>query len=394
MAISSLLANKFRTFLAMLGIIIGVAAVIAMLAIGAGARHQIMDRINSFGANFLQISPQHSEENGAVTEDVVPTLTVSDAEAIINEVEHVVSVSPVVNNWGLCKFGSRNFGATVYGVSPPYFDIRNFILEKGDFFTDLEDDHGGCVAVIGADVAEKIFPPEIDSIGKTMKIDERNFKVIGQLKRKGGWGNDNVVMIPNTVSMKKVNAVTSLNEIDVKIDAPENLDKVTAQIVTLLRRRHKLRATRSNDFHIRSQEAILEMVQGSNKVFEILLASVAGISLLVGGIGIMNIMMVTVRERTKEIGIRKAVGARNRDVLRQFLLESIMMCTIGGLLGVGFGCGASYAIGHYFKEFKTVIEMYSVLLSLGVASSVGIFFGWYPASRAAKLDTIEALRYE
>ena len=396
-SISSLMTNKFRTFLAMLGIIIGVGAVISMLAIGAGAQRKVMEQVGVFGANFLYIKPQYSEENGAVTEDVLPTLTLEDAEAIAQEVDNVESVTPMVFSWGLLKYGNRNTGTSIIGVAPTFFDIRNFPLSAGRIFSDKESEAEAQVAVLGADVVEKIFPADVNPVDEIIKINERNFKVLGVMKRKGDaqWrGADSLVVVPAVVSMKKINGVTSLDEVNVKADKAENVNPVIARVITLLRRRHKLRPTQSNDFHIRSQEAVLEMQMDTQDTFRILLASIAGISLLVGGIGIMNIMLVTVRERTKEIGIRKAVGARNHDVLRQFLLESILMCSIGGLLGVGAGVGVSYIIDRYSEKYQTVVELYSLLLSLGVASSVGIFFGWYPASRAAKMDTIEALRYE
>ncbi|GHS94348.1 multidrug ABC transporter substrate-binding protein [Planctomycetales bacterium] len=392
-AISSLLANKFRTLLAMLGIIIGVGAVISMLAIGAGARRQVMEEVGAYGANFLTVRPQYSEEDGAASENVVPTLTLEDGQAVAQEVADVDGVTPLTFSWSVVQFGGANTGASVVGVAPPFFSIRNFPIQNGRALT--ERDATAYVAVIGADIAEKLFP-QSDPVGARVKINEKSFQVVGVLKRKGDaqWrGADALVILPVEVFMKKIFGVEALDELNVQVNRAENVNAVIARVITLLRRRHHLRPRQSNDFHIRSQEAVLEMQMAMQDTFRVLLASIAGISLLVGGIGIMNIMLVTVRERTKEIGIRKAIGARDRDVLRQFLLEALMMCFIGGLLGVAAGVGSSYLLDRY-STHRTVVELYSLVLSLGVASSVGVFFGYYPASRAAKLNTIDALRYE
>ena len=393
-ALSSLLANKFRTFLAMLGIIIGVSAVISMLAIGAGARLKVMEKVSEFGTNFLFLRPQQSEEDGVATEEVKPTLTLEDALAIVG-VEGVESVTPMVWNGGNISRRGRNSWASMPGVTAPFFDIRNFAIEAGRAFTDEENDECARLVVIGPDVKNRLFEEHEDPLGKDVWINDINFTVIGLTKRKGDsqWrGADRMVFMPVNTAMKRVFGTETLHEVNIKVVSSDMLYPVIARITTLLRRRNNLRDNQSNNFHLRSQDAVIEMEADVQKTFRILLATIAGISLLVGGIGIMNIMLVTVKERTREIGVRKAIGARDRDILRQFLFEAIFMCGIGGAIGCGLGILASDLIQRY-TEYTTIVDPTSVVVSFSVSAAVGIFFGYYPASRAASLNTIDALRY-
>lgn len=394
-ALSSLFANKFRTFLAMLGIIIGVAAVIAMLGIGAGAQRKVLAKVSEFGTNFLFVRPQPSEENGVAVEDTKPTLTIRDAQDILNKVHGVTAVGAMVWNGGQVSRNAQNTWTQIVGITGTVLDIRNFKIDRGRVFSDREDAVGARVAVITSDVVNRLFPDE-DPVGQEIWINEFVFKVVGTIKRKGDtdWkGADRLVFIPLNTAMKRAFGNESLDELNVQVADKEMLTQAIAQMTVLLRRNHNLRVSRSNDFHIMSQDAVLEMAMEVQNTFRILLATIAGISLLVGGIGIMNIMLVTVKERTREIGVRKAIGAREKDILRQFLLEAVFMCGIGGAIGCGLGIGSSLLIDAY-TEYKTVIEPISIILSFSVSAAVGVFFGYYPASRAAALDTIDALRYE
>ncbi len=395
-ALSSLFANKFRTFLAMLGIIIGVAAVIAMLGIGSGAQRKVLAKVSEFGTNFLFVKPQPSEENGVTVEDTKPTLTIRDAEDILQKVQGIRSIGAMVWNGGQVSRNALNTWTQIVGITNTVLDIRNFKVDRGRVFTEKEDSAGARVAVITSDVVARLFPDGENPVGQEIWINEFVFKVIGTIKRKGDsdWkGADRLVFIPLNTAMKRAFGNESLDEMNVHVFDKDQIPQVIAQTTVLLRRNHHLRARQSNDFHIMSQDAVLEMAMDVQNTFRILLATIAGISLLVGGIGIMNIMLVTVKERTREIGVRKAIGAREKDILRQFLLEAVFMCGIGGAIGCGLGIGSSLLIDTY-TEYKTVIEPISVIISFSVSAAVGVFFGYYPASRAASLDTIDALRYE
>lgn len=394
-AVGSLFANKFRTFLAMLGIIIGVAAVIAMLGIGAGAQQKVMQRVSAFGTNFLWIRPQASEENGVALDDVRPTLTVQDAWIILQKIPGVKAVAALIWNSGRVSYRAKNAWLPICGTAHTLFAIRNLPLQNGRLFTDTEDQSGARVAVIGADVVARLFEPEENPVGKEIWINDFVFKIIGVLKKKGndGWNVDRLIFLPLKTAMLRTLGNESLDEINVQVGDKSQIPRIIAHSTVLLRRNHRLRPSQSSDFHIGSQDAVLEMALEMENTFRILLATIAGISLLVGGIGIMNIMLVTVKERTREIGVRKAIGAREKDILRQFLLEAIFMCGIGGAIGCGIGLGTSALIDH-FSSYKTLVEPLSVVLSFSVSAAVGVFFGYYPASRAASLDTIDALRYE
>lgn len=393
-AVRSLYANKLRSFLAMLGIIIGVGAVISMLALGAGAQKQVMDRVNAMGTNLLIVRPG-SATRGGVRSGSRENLKIEDAQAILEEVADVVAVAPVVMGRAQVKYLNRNSNTSVTGASSVYLELRAFEIEKGRNFTAVEESRNARVALLGATTAENLFGDQ-NPVGQTFKVRNSNFLVVGVLKAKGdqGWFNpDDMVVMPYSTAMKQVVGQNFLSEIDVKVSDSGSLSKVQEEITDLLRKRHRIRLGAEDDFNIRNQAEFLEMATDVTRTFTILLGGIASISLIVGGIGIMNIMLVTVTERTREIGVRKAIGARDRDILRQFLLESILVSALGGLLGAGAGIGVAQLVSR-FTQFSTVVQLYSIVLALAVSASVGIFFGYYPARRAAKLDPIEALRYE
>ena len=393
-ALASLLGNKLRSFLAMLGIIIGVGAVISMLALGAGAKKQVMDRVTAMGTNLLIVRPG-APRRGGVRTGSRENLTVADAEALTREVDGIDSVAPLASGRAQVKYYNRNSNTSITGAAATYLDIRGFTVEKGRAFTSVEEIRSSRVAVLGASTAEALFENQ-DPLGETFKLQGVNFRVIGILKAKGdqGWFNpDDMVVIPFTTAMNQILGQNHLSEIDVKAHEDADLTAVEKEIATVLRKRHRLRTGADDDFNIRNQAELVETASSVTQTFTVLLGGIASISLVVGGIGIMNIMLVTVTERTREIGVRKAIGARDRDILRQFLLESILISGLGGMLGIAAGYGAAQGIGHV-SRFSPVIETQSVMLALIVSASVGVFFGYYPARRAARLDPIEALRYE
>ena len=398
--IKSLLANKLRSFLAVLGIIIGVGAVISMLALGAGTRDSIMRRVSNMGTNLLIVRPGQAGRRGVMS-GVAQTMTVDDALAVATEVGGVRMASPVVSGGLQLKYFSKNAHTPVYGVAPTYLEMRNFELDHGRFFTDSETERLARVAVLGPTTAKNLFGQD-EPVGETIKVKGVNFQVIGVLKAKGdqGWANpDDQALVPFTTAMKQLFGVDRVREIDVLTREGEGGNAgVVADIAQLLRRRHRIAAGAEDDFDIMDQAEIISMATSFGTTLSILLGSLGGISLLVGGIGIMNIMLVTVAERTREIGLRKAIGARRRDILRQFLFESVLVSGCGGVLGVLAGTGVAAAIpviaDMFGAEFSTLVEANSILVAIGVSVAVGVFFGYYPALRAAKLDPVEALRYE
>ncbi|MCX7044717.1 MAG: ABC transporter permease [Candidatus Sumerlaeota bacterium] len=393
-AIKSLLANKLRSFLAMLGIIMGCGAVIAMLAIGQGARSQIMNRISSMGTNLLIVRSGQRHMMG-VASGTSEKLTLEDAQVLLKEVKSIKMMAPVVQGSAQVKYMNKNTRCTILGASVTYLPIRDFAVEFGRAFTETEAERVSRVCMIGPVTKKNLFD-ENDAIGESIKINGVNFKVLGVMKSKGDQGffnPDDQVIIPYTTHMKQILGVTYIREIDLQAQEGTNLTKMQEDATAVLRRQHRLQADAPDDFEIRNQADMIEMANSVSQTFTILLGTVACISLLVGGIGIMNIMLVTVTERTREIGIRKAIGAKNRDILTQFLLEAIIMSGMGGFLGVIAGVGASTLIGK-MTQFTTQTQISSVLISLSFSGAVGIFFGFYPAKRAAQLDPIESLRYE
>jgi putative ABC transport system permease protein len=393
-ALKSLMANKLRSVLAMLGIIIGVGAVISMLAIGQGAQKSVLERIGAMGTNLLMVRPGQ-RGTGGVMSGTQQNMTVEDAEAVLKELSGVHAVAPVVGGSAQVKFLDKNSRTSVTGTTVTYMPVRNFEVEKGSPFTETDVDRMGHVAILGPVTASDLFGTD-DPIGQTVKINRMNFRVVGVLKSKGDQGYynpDDQVLIPLTTAMKQVFGLEYLREVDVQAEDGADLGKLQQDISALFRKRHRIQPSVPDDVNIRSQADILEAAAGVTRTFTMLLGGIAGISLLVGGIGIMNIMLVTVTERTREIGVRKAIGAKDRDILRQFLIEAVLMSGVGGLIGVGLGVGGAQLLAK-FTQFVTLVQGQSILLALGFAGAVGIFFGYYPALRAARLDPIEALRYE
>jgi putative ABC transport system permease protein len=394
-AFKSLMANKLRSMLAMLGIIIGVAAVIAMLAIGTGAKQQVLDRISAMGTNLLIVRPSQRGTAGVMSGTQL-NLTDDDAKAILAKVDHIESLAPVVGRNYQVKYMHENTNTQILGTTPTYLPIRDFEIDTGRMFTDFDVDHWNRVAVLGPVTASNLFGFS-DPIGQTIKINGINFVVSGVLKSKGdqGWFNpDDQVIVPYTVDMHILMGVDYLREIDVQCQPGADLDAAQDDLFAIMRTRHRVQPGLPDDVMIQNQAQFVEAFSASAQVFTVLLGTVGGISLLVGGIGIMNIMLVTVTERTREIGIRKAIGAREFDILSQFLIEAVLMSGVGGLTGMGLGVGAAWLIGKLSYTFPTIVQPYSVVLALIFSGAVGIFFGFYPATRAAKLDPIEALRYE
>jgi len=394
-AFKSLIANKLRSVLAMLGIIIGVAAVIAMLAIGTGAKQQVLDKISAMGTNLLIVRPA-PRGTGGIMSGTQLNLTDDDARAILSKIDHIHSLAPVVGRNFQVKFMNQNTNTQILGSTPTYLPIRDFDIASGHMFTDFDVDRWNRVAVLGSVTATNLFGFS-DPVGQTVKINGINFKVTGVLASKGdqGWFNpDDQVIVPYTVDMHILMGADSLREIDVQCEEGTDLDAAQNDIFTLMRVRHKTQPHEPDDVMIQNQAQFVDAFSAAASTFTILLGTVGGISLLVGGIGIMNIMLVTVTERTREIGIRKAIGAREFDILSQFLIEAVLMSAVGGITGVGLGIGAAWVVGHLSDDFPTIVRPYSIVMALVFSAAVGIFFGFYPATRAAKLDPIEALRYE
>lgn len=393
-ALKSLAANKMRTLLSMLGIIIGVGAVISMLALGSGAQKQVLDSIQSMGTNMLVIRPGQAGMRG-VSMGNQDNLTLIDTEAIFKKVPEVLEITPVVGGSAQLKYFNKNSRTNMTGAAITYFSIRNFEVERGRPFSESEVNQHERVAVLGPVTVENLFGKE-EPLEKTIKVNGINFKVVGVLKAKGdqGWFSpDDQIIIPYSTAMKQVLGLLYLREIDIQIAKDANIPESQERISEVLRKTHRIGEGMEDDFNIRSQAEVIETASSFSRVFTFLLGGIASISLLVGGIGIMNIMLVTVTERTREIGVRKALGARNRDILLQFLLESLLLSAIGGLLGVIGGLAVALLIDA-FTEFPTIIEWFSIVIAFSFAVSIGVFFGFYPANRAAQLDPIVALRYE
>ena len=399
-SLKSLLANAMRSFLAMLGIIIGVAAVISMLAIGSGAKKQIMDRVTAMGTNLLVVRPGQSGFHG-VASGTQQNLTLADAQAIVKEVPGVQRIAPCVGGNVQLKYLSRNSRVRVTGTTATYLPIRDFAIASGRAFTEPETDAMVRLVILGPVTVENLFGIS-DPIDQVVKLNGINFTVVGVLKAKGdqGWFNpDDQAILPYTTAMKQVLGLDYLGEIDVQVAEGQDVNKVLADTSALLRKRHRTQPGAPDDFNIRNQADMIETFNQYAMTFTILLGGIASISLLVGGIGIMNIMLVTVTERTREIGIRKAIGAKERSIRNQFLIESMIISGVGGLIGAVLGVGAARLIEilttqYTTNPFLTIVEWPSILLALSFSALVGIFFGFYPAWRASRLDPVEALRYE
>ena len=397
-ALRALANNKLRGFLTMLGIIIGVASVITMLAIGQGSKRSIQAQISEMGSNMIMIQPG-ADMRGGVRQDAsaMETLKLQDYEDIVNETRYVSATSPSVNSSGQAIYGANNAPTTVYGISPDYMEIRRYEVEDGDMFSDQDVQTAAKVCVIGKTVVDNLFPGGENPVGRVIRFQKLPFRVVGVLKSKGynsvGMDQDDLILAPYTTIQKKILAITHLQGITCSALKEEYTDQAIDEISEILRRNHRLRETDDDDFTIRSMQELSTMLTSTTDIMTTLLAAVAGISLLVGGIGIMNIMYVSVTERTREIGLRMSIGAKGMDILAQFLIESILISVTGGLIGVLFGVGAALIV-NVVAHFPIYIQPWSVLLSFVVCTVTGVFFGWYPAKKAAQLDPIEAIRYE
>lgn len=398
-ALRAIAANKLRSFLTMLGIIIGVASVIAMLAIGQGSKKSIQANIAEMGSNMIMIRPGQDKGPGGAQQDAsdMQTLKLKDYETLKEQSKYLAAISPNVNASGQLINGNNNTPSTMYGISPDYLQIRQQKVKDGDMFTDEDVKTSAKVCVIGKTVADNLFTNGEDPIGKVIRYNKIPFRIVGVLESKGynsfGMDQDDVVFAPYTTVMKRILSVTYLQGINASAITEDMTDLAIEDVTNILRENHKLKGADEDNFTIRSQQEMAEMMNSTSDTMTVLLLVVACISLVVGGIGIMNIMYVSVTERTKEIGLRMSVGARGIDILNQFLIESVLLSVTGGLIGVLCGIGAAVGI-NVFAHWPIQIQPWSVLLSFVVCSATGIFFGWYPAKKAASLDPIEAIRYE
>jgi putative ABC transport system permease protein len=401
-ALRALRVNKLRSTLTMLGIIIGVAAVITMIAVGAGAQARVEEQIKSLGSNLILLLP------GSVTSGGVRmgsgsrnTLTEDDSYAIQREIAHVQASAPQLRGTGQVVAGNTNWSTVFYGITPEYFEVRNWVIGSGRGFEAADLTGSAKVALLGETVARNLFG-DSDPVGQVIRIRKVPFVVIGTLERKGqslmGQDQDDVILMPissarNRVLGGNLAKQRAVGPVYVKIREGANMEEAESQIRTLLRQRHRLQPGQDDDFTLRNLSEVLSAQEASSRIMTLLLAAVASVSLLVGGIGIMNIMLVSVTERTREIGLRMAVGARARDILTQFLVEAVTLALIGGLLGIVLGIAGSFGIAH-LAEWRVELRPDSVVLAVGFAAAVGIFFGFYPARKASRLLPIEALRYE
>jgi putative ABC transport system permease protein len=401
-AVNALRVNKLRSILTMLGIIIGVAAVIAMVAVGAGAQARVAEQIQSLGSNLIIVLSGSVSQGGIrLGQGTQLTISEDDAYAIQREVPAVQASAPSSRGSGQIVYGNLNWATSIQGVTPSYFEARDWAVIAGRGIAQEDVDGATKVVLLGQTTALNLFG-DADPLGQIVRIKKVPFTVIGLLDRKGqnSWGQDqdDVVIIPLSTAKKKVLGVSlsnyrSVNSISVKVRTGEDMQQAEEQIRALLRQRHRLQPQQDDDFWIRNLSEVLQTQEESSKVMTYLLAAIASVSLLVGGIGIMNIMLVSVTERTREIGLRMAIGARGRDILSQFLVEAITLSLIGGVIGIAFGLAGSELIS-YFAAWRTLVNVESIAIAFGFSALVGVFFGFYPARKAARLDPIDALRYE
>ena len=396
-ALKALLSNKMRSILTMLGIIIGVGAVIAMVSVGMGVTQNVTNSIASLGSNMLIIRPGASMSGGLRgSAGSRTTLKYADAIAIKKKVKDIDYVSPTASSSYQVVYGNQNWNTEVQGVTPEFMAIRDLTVGAGSFITENELATRERVAVIGTTVSTNLFGEE-NPVGKVIRINNQPFRVIGALESKGqssvGQDQDDVVIIPLTTAMDRLLGINYVRMINVQVSSQDKMDEVQADIESLLRQRHHLIGKKENDFQVQNLTSLMTTLNETTTMLTLFLGSIAAISLLVGGIGIMNIMMVSVTERTREIGIRKALGATFKNIMTQFLIESVVIGVIGGLIGIAFGVGVAFAISK-FGSFNTVITAAPILLSFTFSVGIGLFFGIYPARKAALLDPIEALRYE
>lgn len=397
-ALKALNNNKMRCFLTMLGIIIGVASVITMLAIGQGSKNSIKAQISEMGSNMIMIHPGNMQRGGVrQSADDMQTLEVADYEAIRDNARYISAISPSVNSGGQFINGNNNYPSTIYGITPDYLDIRKVKVKEGDIFDEQDIKTAAKVCLLGKTVVDNLFPNGENPIGRVVRFNKIPFTVIGVLEPKGtnsmGMDQDDVVLAPYTTIMKRVLAIDYIQGLFASALDESHTDNAIDEITDILRKQHKLKDEADDDFEIRSQQELSQMMNSTSDMMTVLLACIAGISLLVGGIGIMNIMYVSVTERTREIGLRMSIGARGIDILSQFLIEAVIISVTGGIIGVVIGALASWLV-NLIAHWPVYIQIYSVVLSFAVCTITGVFFGWYPAKKAANLDPIEAIRYE
>jgi len=399
-ALRALRRNKLRAFLTMLGIIIGVGAVIAMVAIGQGSKKSIQDQLSTMGSNMLTIRPNSNQTAGGgarIDASSVQSLTLDDVKAMQTQAQYINAVSPAVQSRGQAINAAMNWPTTIQGVSPDFLTIRNWPLKSGTSFGDEDVNGAAKVCLVGQTVVDNIFDPSDDPVGKIIRFNKIPFKIIGVLSEKGenafGQDQDDIILAPYTTVQKRILAITYIQTIYASAINEESSAAATLELSQILRTTHKLSNNEQDDFTVRTQAELISTFSSTSQLLTVLLAAIAGISLLIGGIGIMNIMYVSVTERTKEIGLRMSIGARGIDILLQFLIEAIVISITGGIIGVLFGVISSKVITAILS-WPTFVSQSSIILSFIVCAVTGIFFGYYPAQKASKLDPIEALRYE
>ena len=395
---SALMRNKTRALLTMLGIIIGISSVIAMVSIGESSTQGINNEISSLGTNMIMVM-RNSERKGGVNVGSanVQTMKVEDADAIRNQAKYVSMVSPTVNSAGQLVYGSNNWPGSIQGGNEDYLEISKYTIASGSNFTENDVKNSAKVCVIGKTVVDNLFPDGENPLGKVVRFGKIPLKIIGILESKGqnmmGGDQDDIIIAPYTTVQRRILSINYIHMIMASAQSEEVAGLATAEIETIMRKQHKLKPGEEDDFQVHTQQQMLDMMGSVTSMLTILLAAVAGISLVVGGIGIMNIMYVTVTERTREIGLRRSVGAKNKDILKQFLYESTILSLIGGIIGMIFGLALAY-LASSLLNWPFVVSMITVGISFVVCAAIGMFFGWYPAKKAASLDPITALRYE
>jgi putative ABC transport system permease protein len=397
-ATNALNRNKFRSALTMLGIIIGVGSVIGMLSIGEGSKKSIREQISGMGSNMIFVMPGSQQRGGAMMGNAnAKSLTLKDVEKLQKESLYLSAVSPQVSSSGQAINGNKNLPTSITGANEKFLEIRKYELKDGRMFNEQEINSLAKVCIIGKTVADTLFGKKVDPVGQTIRFSNIPFRIIGLLKEKGqnsmGQDQDNMIVAPYSTVQRRILAITHIQTIFASAVSEEKSASAIAEIRTILRKQHKLKEGDDDDFTVRSQAELIQTLSSVSDMLTMLLGAIAGISLLVGGIGIMNIMFVSVTERTREIGLRMAVGGRGRDILIQFLIEAVLLSVMGGIIGILLGLLISYVAANLLN-FPLVIMTQAIFVSFLVCSAIGIFFGWYPAKKAANLNPIDAIRYE